>query len=295
MLTIEEIFCLVDDFCKDCIVNYNKKQLANCTAKRNRTSRLSHSEIITLLIDFQTSKFRDFKSYYIRYVSTQLKSAFPDLVSYNRFVELIPRVLPLLVALLQSRLEKPTGIAFIDSTELPVCHRKRIKRNKVFAGIANIGKSSKGWFLGFKLHLLVNHLGELLSVKITTGNVDDKAPVKDMAKYLKGKIYGDKGYISKKLSQELLDMGINLVTSIRKNMKPRIMSLFDKLVLKKRPMIESINNQLKNSFQIEHTRHRSPINAFSHIISALIAYCFNPNKPAANIDYHKLGLLEMPA
>lgn len=293
MVTIDEIFCVVDDFCKDYVVNYKRTQLSDGKRRRNRAAKLSNSEIITILINFQYSKFRDFKAYYTRSVVVDLKSAFPDLVSYSRFIELIPRVLPQLASLLQHSFAKPTGIAFIDSTEIPVCHKKRIDRNKVFDGLAKTGKSSKGWFLGFKLHLLVNHDGGLVSAKLTTGNTDDRAPVKDMAKNIFGKLFGDKGYISKELYSDLLDMGVYLVTSIKKNMKPKMLSLFDKLVLKKRPMIESVNNQLKNFFEVEHTRHRSPVNAFAHMISALIAYCLNPNKPSANIDYHALGLIEM--
>jgi len=244
MITIDEIFCWVDDFCKESNVNYKREQLANGKQCRNREGKLNESEVITLLIYFQFSKFRDFKAYYTRYVMTDLKSAFPDLVSYSRFIELIPRMLPQLACLLQAHLAQPTGIAFIDSTELPVCHKKRMEQNKVFKGIAEKGKSSKGWFFGFKLHLLINHNGGLLSAKITRGNVDDRNPVKGMTKNCFGKLFGDKGYISKNLCDDLRELGISLVTSIRKNMKSKVMPVFDKVVLKKRPVIESVNNQL---------------------------------------------------
>ena len=142
------------------------------------------------------------------------------------------------------------------------------------------------------MHLLINHDGGLVSAQITPGNVDDRVPVKKMASNLFGKLFGDKGYVSKKLSAELLEKGVSLITSTKKNMKPQVMSLFDKLALKKRPIIESVNNQLKNVFHIEHTRHRSPINGLSHMFSALIAYCFNPNKPSASIEYMPQSLLE---
>lgn len=295
MTTIDEIFCLVDDFCKESKVNYKREQIANGKRCRNRASKLCESEIITILIYFQFSKFRDFKAYYIRHVATELESAFPGLVSYNRFIELIPRTFPQLVCLLQANLAQSTGINFIDSTELPVCHKKRIDCNKVFKGIAAKGKSSKGWFFGFKLHLLINHNGGLVSAKITQGNVDDRDPVRDMAKNCFGKLFGDKGYISQNLFNDLRTHGVYLFTSIKKNMKPKMMSLFDKLVLKKRPVIESVNNQLKNVFNVEHTRHRSPINAFAHMLSALVAYCINPNKPSANIDRCESGLIGIAA
>ena len=296
MRTIDEIFCLVDDFCNDNQVNCQNILLTvNGQRKRNRPTKLIASEIITILISYQFSKYRDFKAYYTRHVQSELKSAFPNLVSYNRFVELIPRVLSLLAMLLKASFAQPTGISFIDSTLLSVCHYKRISSHKVFKGIAAIGKSTKGWFFGFKVHLLCNHSGGLLAANITPGNVDDRKPVIGMAKNIFGKLYGDKGYISQKLFDELSNMRVTLVTSIRKNMKQKFMSIFDKAVLKKRGVIESINNQIKNLFQIEHTRHRSPLNAFAHILSSLIAYCIHPNKPAANIDDARFQALKLTA
>lgn len=201
-----------------------------------------------------------------------------------------------MVLFLHSNLAEPTGISFVDSTQIAVCNKKRIGRHKVFNRLAAIGKSSKGWYLGFKLHLICNHKRELISVKITTANTDDKQLILGMAKKLFGRLYGDKGYISNNLAEELLNNGVVLITSIRKNMKPRIMSLFDRLVLKKRTLIESINNQIKFKFDLEHSRHRSPLNGFTHMISTLIAYCLNPTKPSANIDFHnELMVLELMA
>lgn len=286
MVTIEEIFCAVDDFCKNNDVNYEKTQLTTGKKTRNRSTKLTISEIITIIIYYQFSKYKDFKAYYLLHVCHNLKSAFPRLISYSRFIELLPRALNTMILFLHSNLAEPTGISFVDSTQIAVCHKKRIYRHKVFDGLAAIGYSSKGWYLGFKLHLICNHKGELISVKITTANTDDKQPIPSMAKKLFGKLFGDKGYISNKLSEELLDKGVVLITSIRKNMKPRIMSLFDRLVLKKRTLIESINNQIKTKFDLEHSRHRSPLNGFTHMISTLIAYCLNPTKPAANISFH---------
>ena len=292
MITIDEIFCLVDDFCKEKQVNYNPHLLSPVTPKRQRATKLSESEIITILIYFHYSKMRDFNAYYTLHIGGPLQSAFPDLISYNRFIELIPRVLESMYAFLQRHFVPSTGIAFIDSSELPVCHPKRMKRNKVFQGTGAIGKSSKGWFFGFKMHLLINHDGGLVSAKITPGNVNDRKPVIEMARTLGGKLFGDKGYISKTLTKKLMEKGVTLITSIKKNMKPQVLSLFDKAVLKKRSLIESVNNQLKKVFHIEHTRHRSPINAFVHMFAGLAAYCLNPNKPSANIEYISQELLE---
>lgn len=141
-----------------------------------------------------------------------------------------------------------------------------------------------GWFYGFKLHLIINHKGEIMAFKMTAGNIDDRLPVTSMTKNLCGKLIGDKGYISSKLTDTLLQDGLQLITRIRKNMKQKLISLFDKALLKKRGIIESVNDQLKNQCQIEHTRHRCVWNFAVNIIAALAAYCLQPKKPTINMD-----------
>jgi len=185
---------------------------------------------------------------------------------------------------LQSRKSTTDGIAFINSTSVIVCSNKRIYGHKVFKDFAKWGKSTKGWFYGFKLHLLCNHLGELISCSITAGNIDDRTPVLNMTDGVFGKVFGDKGYISKSLFEQLIERGLNLVIGIRKNMKNKLLTLFDKVMLRKRAMIESVNNQLKNVFQLEHTRHRSPINGFVNMVSAVIAYTHHTNKPSIGLS-----------
>ncbi len=135
-----------------------------------------------------------------------------------------------------------------------------------------------GWFFGFKLHIVINHKGELMVLKITPGNEDDRAPLEGMAKDLKGKILADKGYISKILFERLWKQGLHLITGIRKNMKNHLMPLIDKLLLRKRFIIETLFDKPKSVMGLEHTRHRSPTNAFVHIISCLAAYAISTNK-----------------
>ena len=172
----------------------------------------------------------------------------------------------------------------MDSTALSVCDNHRIHNHKVFAQVAQRGKGSMGWFYGFKLHLVVNDCGELLACQITPGNVDDREPVPALSRRLFGKLIADRGYISKALFEQLLDtFGVQLITKLRKNMKNRLMPWMDKLLLRKRAIIESIIDQLKNVSQIEHTRHRSPVNCFVNILAGLIAYCHQPKKPALNL------------
>ncbi len=196
-------------------------------------------------------------------------------------------MLPLLASL-QTRYGACTGISFIDSTSLEVCDPKRINLHRVFATDAKRGKTSMGWFFGFKLHLAVNDQGDLLACCLTPGNVDDRKPVPSMVKTVRGKLFGDRGYISAPLTQLLFEQGLHLITRLRKNMKNHLMHLSDKLLLRKRASIESIIDQLKNISQIEHSRHRSPTNFVVHLISGLIAYSHQDKKPGLHLDQHPL-------
>lgn len=289
MMNLLELFCDVDDFFKSFSEKWHKRLLSEGIVKRKRSTKLSESEIMTIVIHFHQSSYRNFKSYYTKHVMTCLKSEFPNLVSYNRFVELMPRVLVPLCVYLHTRKGQVTGISFIDSTPLCVCHNKRIFNHKVFDGIAQRGKCSVGWFYGFKLHILVNDCGELLAFTLTPGNVDDREPVPVMTKDVWGKVFGDKGYISAKLFSELFDEGVQLITRIRKNMKNKLMSMFDKILLRKRALIESVLDQLKNISQIEHTRHRSVVNFLVNLVAGLIAYTHQ--KPSLNLTDTQMAFL----
>jgi hypothetical protein len=205
-------------------------------------------------------------------------------VSYGRFVQLMPRVLALLCAYLFTCFGSCTGISFVDATCLAVCDNRRIHQHKVFAGLAARGKTTMGWFFGFKLHLVVNDRGELLGVCLTPGNRHDVKVLPKLVKRLFGKLFGDKGYRSQPLFEQLLQQGIHLITKLKAKMKNRLMPLADKLLLRKRAIIETINDQLKNISQIEHTRHRSPVNFLVNLVCGLIAYCHQPKKPSLHLD-----------
>jgi transposase len=284
MESLLELFVSVDDFCQVFLPFWERTLLQDGSKKRRRPGQLSVSEMMTIIIHFHQSHYRDFKTYYTEHVCEHLRSEFPKLVSYERFVILMPSVLGPLSAYLKSLYGRCHGISFIDSTALAVCDNHRIHNHKVFAGVAQRGKGSMGWFYGLKLHLIVNDCGELLACQITPGNVDDREPVPTLSRRLFGKLIADRGYISRALFEQLLDtFGVQLITRIRKNMKNRLMPLIDKLLLRKRAIIESIVDQLKNISQIEHTRHRSPTNCFINIIAGLIAYCHQPKKPSLNL------------
>jgi len=290
-MILHQLFCNVDDFCKDFLPAWRRTQLDDNRKKRIRNKCLSESEIVTIVIYFHSSGYRTFKWYYQKYVCVNLCQAFPKRPSYNRFVELISEILEPLMAFMQSRCGQSHGIAFVDSTPLCVCDNIRIPRHKTFANQAGRSKSSTGWFYGFKLHLIVNDCGDLLSFYITRGNVDDRKPVPKMTKNITGKLFGDKGYISKKLTAILADQDIELITTIKKNMKKKVMAAFDKLILRKRSIIETINDQLKNIGVLEHSRHRSLTNFFVNVIACLAAYTYQEKKPSLNLRNEELLLL----
>lgn len=289
-MSLLELFCHVDDFWKSFAPAWRQTLLEAGVRKRQRPGRLTASEIMTILIHFHQSHYRDFKAFYTQHVSTHLRSEFPDLISYSRFVDLIPSVLVPLSAYLESCRGHCNGLSFVDSTKLVVCHNRRIKQHRVFAGLAGRGKDSVDWFYGFKLHLIVTDEGSLLACRLTSGNVDDRRPVPQLAQGLFGKLIGDKGYLSQDLVARLLQQGVDLLTPLRKNMKQRLVRLNDKLLLRKRVLIETINDQLKNVSQIEHSRHRSPANFLVNVLAGLIAYCHQPKKPSLQVTPEVLAL-----
>lgn len=140
-----------------------------------------------------------------------------------------------------------------------------------------------GWFYGFKLHIVINDRGEIINFAITQANVDDREPLKNenFLKAVFGKLFADKGCISEKLVSILFVNDIHLVAGIRNNMKKNsLMTMSDKIMLRKRSIRETVNDELKNICQIEHSRHRSFADFISNIVAGLIAYSFFPKKPS---------------
>lgn len=191
----------------------------------------------------------------------------------------MPRCAVMLAALFETLKGQCTGISIADSTPLAVCENLRIPRHKVFKDTAQRGKSSTGWFYGFKLHAVINHQGELLTLKVTAGNVDDRKALLGIASGLFGKMYADKGYIGKEFAQKMKDKGVDIVTRVRKNMKAVEQSDFDRVLLRKRSLVETVFDELKNLCQIEHTRHRSLQNFAVNLMGSIVAYCLSPVKP----------------
>lgn len=276
-LSTTALFCCLDDFAR-LFEDWEQHQLIPTGRKRRRTGKLCLGEMLFVMVLFHLSPFKDFKHFWIHGVEHKYRDCFGDLPSYGRFVALMPRLFAPFCVLIHSLSGDKTGIYIADSTKLAVCANPRISRNRTFKGLAARGHATMGWFFGFKLHVVMNHHGELMAIKITPGNTDDRAPLVEMVAGLEGKLLADKGYISKKLFAQLRDQGLHLITGIRRNMKNYLMPILDKILLRKRFIIETLFDKLKSEMGLEHTRHRSPTNAFVHILSCLVAYTLGKTK-----------------
>jgi hypothetical protein len=272
------LFCSVDDFWKLFEKEWKKHLIGYKKPKTGPPQELSTSEMMTIIILFHQSNYRTFKHFYA-FVCQHLRKEFPKLISYSRFVYLTKMLFVPLFAYLLHRKGTITGIAFVDSTSITVCHNRRIARNRVFKGLARRGKTTSGWFYGFKLHLIVNDQGEILSFLLTTGNVADVAVVEKLSKGIVGQLFGDMGYVSAKVGKKLLEQGLHLFTNLRSNMKQKLLPLREKILLRKRFIIETINDQLKNISQIEHSRHRAVGNFLVNLLGGIAAYTHQPKKP----------------
>ena len=297
-MSIVSLFCEIHDFFMIYEAHLSTHCLASQTTSESRGRRrgLHASEVMTLLVAFHQSNYRTLKHFYEKHVCVYWSSAFPNLVSYSRFVQLQQEVLMLLTLYLSTRLGRCSGISFVDSTPLRVCDNRRISAHRVFLANAERSKNSMGWFYGFKLHLIINNVGELLSFVFTPANTDDRQPLlKLVASGVSGNLYADRGYISKDLRELLSKSGINLIYKVRKNMKPLELSVADEVVLKKRVLIESVIKELKTQTQLEHTRHRSVKNFQVNAIAALIAYTYLLKKPTLKLrELQEIKDLPMP-
>ena len=271
------LYCFVDDFIKK--FEQDTAAIVSSKSKPGIINYLTTSEILTILIGFYESSFDCFKNYYKRMILVDHNNDF-RLVTYEHFTKLIGKSLPFLTMLMHSILDECTGISFVDSTSISVCKNYRIYSHKVFKGFANRGKTTKGWFYGLKLHLIINLEGGLVKASFSSGNKDDRAHFKTMISGMYGKVFGDRGYISKELFDDLSDKGIHIITRIKKTMKNILMPITDKLMLLKRTLIETVIGRIKLLDKMEHSRHRSPTNAFSHMVACLINYQLLEQKPS---------------
>jgi hypothetical protein len=290
-LKLIEIFCKRDDFCQKLEkFTYHKWLTTNVPA-----SRLSLSEIMAICMAFHLSGYTTFKQYYQQLVLVHWQPYFPSLVCYEHFVKLEKQtIFPLYAFLWSECIGERQGLSFMDSFKLAVCHNRGIFSHRVFEGLAARGKTSVDWFFGFKLHLTINTKAELLGFALSAGNTDDRnrAIIKQLTHFVEGILVADKGYISKALTEELAGKGIHLLTKIKSNMKNAPLDPLHKLFLKKRALIESVIDRIKETTSIEHSRHRSPVNFLVNTFASLAAYSFIEDKPHLYFSQPELALLQ---
>lgn len=280
------IFSEIYDFCKELESRMVSDEMIKKCLKEKR---LHVSEILTITVNFSFSGYKNFKVYYVDHVTKHLRNEFPNLSSYTRFIELKQEVVGIAALLaIQKNSIKQSDIHFADSFPLEVCHIRRSSAHKTCKQIARKGRTSMGFFYGLKLHAIIDPKGNLEAFALTPGNVADnnKNLLSVLTKNIFGKLFGDKGYLLRsKTYEEFFKKKLKFITKVRSNMKKPLYELYDKIMLKKRGLIESVGNVLKNVLGIEHSRHRS-INAFFlHVFSCLIAYAFKPSKPSILQDF----------
>ena len=273
-----EIFINCDDFFQE----IEQQRYAHCfpesdDLRTKKKRQMSESEMMTIVIFYHYSGFKCFKWYYNLVIRDLFLSYFPTAFSYSRFIQLMHELnIYMVFFMVATRLSVPLEGNYIDSKKLVVCLNPRIKNHKVHKGIAKRGRSSTGWFFGFKLHLIINHFGEIVWFGFTTGNVADNNQdlLFSIAEKLKGNLFGDKGYISK-IKADLEARGLRLIAKLKKNMKRKIALTREEFYyLSHRNLIETVFDILKHIFDIEHSRNRSTKNYFANILGAMIAYTF---------------------
>lgn len=292
MCKYSTIYAIVDDFCKVYEESIKSKliegKLEGEIKKRNRLGKLTMSEKISIMIFYHFSGYKNFKVYYEHFIKGSMGvKLFRETPCYDRFIAIIPSLFLPLTIMMHYMSGKPSGVYFCDSTHFAVCKNIRISKNKTFDSLAARGKSSIDWFYGFKLHIIINCKSQIVAIKITKGDKDDRAALFDMvkAKGMKGKIYADKGYISNKLFSSLYKRGLTLITGIRSNMKNYLIPMLDKIYLRKRFIIETVFGYIKENFNIRPNKARSPINFFASLMAALIAYQILSKKPNLSHPY----------
>lgn len=271
------IFYHVDNFCKQFEKWRINRFLMLAGSSEKSRGNLVESEIMSIMIYYAacSNDFKHFKAFY-RHKHAELKNAFPNLVSYERIIELKESVELHMIVFLMSLFAECTGVSYVDSAKIEACSTKRAQRHKTLAGLAQWGKTGSGWFYGFKIHVVANHLREIVNVCITPGNIADNNEhvIKKMTSNLFGKIFGDKGYIlNETLWADIYYQGLQFIFHLRANMKPKLMLMEDKMLLRKRAsVIETLFGILKDRMSLQYTRVRSIYGFVCNIISMLIAY-----------------------
>lgn len=294
---LTEIFIECDDFLKGIKDFFDAQSLPDPNGRvKKRARMMTESEMMTIIIYYHFSGFKCFKWYYNYVIKKIFASYFPATFSYNRFILLMAELnIYLMFFMTACRLSLPTAGNYIDSKKLVVSHNRRIKQHQVHKGIAKRGKSSTGWFFGFKLHLIINHLGEIVLFQLSPGNVADNnhSLLESIADKLQCFLFGDKGYLSA-IAADLKKRGLCLITKLRNNMKAKQkLSPEQKYYMKHRGLIETVFDVMKHLLDIEHSRNRSTKNYFANVLAAIIAYTFLDKTPCIPAYTQKMGMQQL--
>jgi Transposase DDE domain len=273
-------FCEIDDFCRSLLAGEHPQLPARSGQKKGRGGCLSWSEVMTSRVFFPASHDRTFQHFYQGQMLLPGRAEFPGRPRYKRFVELIPMAWLALCGYLPTRPGPATGLQCIDSLPLRVCHHRRLSSHKVLAGLAQRGQSSRGWCYGFPLPLVSKAQGEVLGLTLTPGHSDDRRPVAKLVPQRWGQWFGERGDLGQELLEQLWAQGLPLITKLKRHRRNKLMPLLDKLLLRKRALLECVHDQRKNSSQLQHPPHRSAINGIVNRLAAVVAYTFPPQKPA---------------
>ena len=269
-----EIFCIVDDLFL-AIEDFFPKSIPwmNKNTNRGRSSIWGPTEVVTLSILEFLNNSSEIKAFF-RLAKPQLEDVFKSWISYDRYVQLRNMYAPYAAVFLYWLMEplKKAGVFFVDSTPLEVCHIRRASTHKVMVDFAKKSKTTKGWFFGLKLHLVINSKKEIVALHITPGNVDDREPLMKLFRNLKGMAVGDAGYLSKKWLKFFKKLGLHFFTGVRKNMK-KVITGPQHLLLKSRQHIESVFSILKTRYKIVRSLPRSVMGHMANYLYGLLAYC----------------------
>jgi hypothetical protein len=278
---LTKLYCFIDDFIKTLMKLPTGEVIAKgWKGKRGPERRLSLQEVITLNIMRFYIKVNDLKAFH-RLASQSYREYFPKLPNYENFLKASNKSLPAFVVLLWyllflNRGMKYGGIFFMDSTALSVCDNHYISSHKVAKGFAARGKTTKGWFYGFKLHGVCDAMGNLLQVAFTSGNVNDSLMVEKLTEMLDGLYVADAGYLLKaETFKALFEKHKRVMAAARKNMK-RLMTAEQKVLLRKRSIIETTWDVLKERFELVYHLARKMDGLFRHYCSSLISFLLQP-------------------
>ena len=283
--TLYHIFDQIDNLLKTMSTSLRRKLLSDLRPKGGRPPGLSLQAILALGIFRFATGVKDVKHFHRKLLSSYSEEL-GRIPNYGNFNTLMNQATPYVIFLLQwicyLNKSKQDGLTFMDSTSLKVCENKRIFDHQVCEGLAERGKSSMGWFFGFKLHVVCDSLGRLASLLLTPGNTDDRKFVLKLLKGLKGLCIADAGYVSKKLMQELYQQGLLLLTDVRNAMK-RLMTETQHALLKQRQRIEGVFSCLKHRLKAEASIARSPLGYLSRCLYACLTFALSKELEMNNL------------